>query len=237
MKKNTMMRLASGLLVAVLLSTCAISGTFAKYVTSDNGSDSARVAKWGVVVAAKDFDMFKADYDTTDTTLFSGSSSVSAAADDRDDVLAPGTSGSFADISITGTPEVAVNVVITPTVTVSDNWTVDGAFYCPVIITVGGTKFCGLDYGSAASFADAIAANIAGKSAVYGPNTNLANYYNNTNLDISWEWAFTNVEHSTAHNTCTGLQTDVKDTALGDAAVSADLTISIGIEISVTQVD
>lgn len=48
MKKNKFMRLASGLLVGTLLTTCAISGTFAKYTTQDDGNDSARVAKWGV---------------------------------------------------------------------------------------------------------------------------------------------------------------------------------------------
>ena len=52
MKKNRMMRLASILLVATLMSTCTISGTFAKYVTTASGSDTARVAKWGVTVTA-----------------------------------------------------------------------------------------------------------------------------------------------------------------------------------------
>ena len=47
MKKNKMMRIASVLLVAVILTTCAISGTFAKYVSSADSSDSARVAYWG----------------------------------------------------------------------------------------------------------------------------------------------------------------------------------------------
>ena len=47
MRKNKMMRAASGLLVAVLLSTCAISGTFAKYTTSTESTDNARVAVWG----------------------------------------------------------------------------------------------------------------------------------------------------------------------------------------------
>ena len=47
MKKNKMMRIASVLLVAVLLSTCAIFGTFAKYTTSVTSQDSARVAYWG----------------------------------------------------------------------------------------------------------------------------------------------------------------------------------------------
>ena len=52
MKKSKSMRAAGALLVATLLSTSAVSGTYAKYVTSDSGSDTARVAKFGVVVAA-----------------------------------------------------------------------------------------------------------------------------------------------------------------------------------------
>lgn len=45
MRKNRMMRAASALLVAVLMTTCTISGTFAKYVTSADSTDTARVAK------------------------------------------------------------------------------------------------------------------------------------------------------------------------------------------------
>ena len=52
MKKNRMMRLASILLVCVLLTTSVISGTFAKYTTSANSEDKARVAKWGFDNAA-----------------------------------------------------------------------------------------------------------------------------------------------------------------------------------------
>ena len=52
MKKNKMMRLASGLLVAVLITTSTISGTFAKYVTTADAKDEARVAKFGVVITA-----------------------------------------------------------------------------------------------------------------------------------------------------------------------------------------
>ncbi len=47
MKKNKTMRLASVLLVMVLLSTCVIGGTFAKYTRQINNQDSARVARWG----------------------------------------------------------------------------------------------------------------------------------------------------------------------------------------------
>ena len=48
MKKNKRMRTASGLMIAALLTTSMISGTFAKYTTADAAQDSARAAKWGV---------------------------------------------------------------------------------------------------------------------------------------------------------------------------------------------
>lgn len=228
MKKNKMMRAASVLLVAVLLTTSVISGTFAKYVTSDDGSDFARVAKWGVVIEAESFDMFTDTYKTDDSTAtFTGEYSVDSA--DGDDVLAPGTEGSFADIEITGTPEVAVDVAIVADVKVSDNWIVDEAFYCPVTVTVGTEEISGLDYTSADDFAAAIKDEIEGKSAQYAPNTKLDDTYDTTNLDLAWAWAFEGAADSG--------QTDAKDTALGDAAVAEDLTIEIGVDITVTQID
>jgi len=233
MKKNKMMRIASVLLVAVLLTTCAISGTFAKYVTTQTGSVSARVAKWGVVIEAESFGMFDVEYETDDdTATFTGDYSVQSGKTEKDNVLAPGTEGSFADIEITGTPEVAVDVSIVATVSVSDNWVdADGKFYCPVVVTVGTTEFNGLDYESATAFAAAIKKELDDKSAQYAPNTNLADTYDNTNLDLAWSWAF---ENATGEKND---QTDVKDTFLGDAAVNADLKIEIGVDITVTQVD
>lgn len=235
MKKNVMMRVASALLVAVLLSTCAISGTFAKYVTADEGSDSARVAKWGVTIEADSFDMFAKQYDS-ETADFTGLSVEST-----EDVFAPGTSGEFAAIAITGTPEVAVEVAVDPTVTVSGNWTVAGAFYCPIVVTVGDTAICGLACDDATDFADEIAAAIRGYSAQYAPNKDLTEITNGTNFDISWEWAFEDDDHAALGCECAaGAQTDIKDTALGDIAADPTaeaLKIEIGVKITVTQID
>lgn len=83
MRKNKFMRAASGLLVAVLLTTCVISGTFAKYTTSATGSDSARVATWG-------FD--KNNASITLDNLFSDTYDNVKGVDS--DVIAPGTTGS-----------------------------------------------------------------------------------------------------------------------------------------------
>jgi hypothetical protein len=80
MKKNTMMRVASALLVAVLLTTCAISGTFAKYVSTAEATDKARVAKWGWGTTSISLDLFNDTYgDTVDSA-------------DGANVIAPGTS-------------------------------------------------------------------------------------------------------------------------------------------------
>ena len=72
-----MLRIASVLLVAVLLTTCIISGAFAKYVTKDTDNDSARVAKWGVTVEIEN-DAFTATYATDDEDVSAfGSSNAS----------------------------------------------------------------------------------------------------------------------------------------------------------------
>lgn len=81
MKKNMIMRFASLLLVVTLLSTCAISGTFAKYTSSATGSDSARVAKWSFKAGGADV----ATVDEFTFDLFTG----------EDTIIAPGSTGSF----------------------------------------------------------------------------------------------------------------------------------------------
>lgn len=111
MKTNKMMRIASVLLVAVLLTTCVISGTFAKYTTSKNASDSARVAKWDIDFDASasgsetkefTFDLFNTVKDTNGTD---NETDVRNLAGDGDTVIAPGTSGSF-DIVLQNLSEV-----------------------------------------------------------------------------------------------------------------------------------
>ena len=118
MKKNKMMRIASVLLVAVLLSTCAISGTFAKYVTTDSGSDTARVAKWGVTVVAGG-NLFGKNYEAKTNeggNQISASVANSADTSESDKIVAPGTkSDKGMTISVKGTPEVKNAITVTTT--------------------------------------------------------------------------------------------------------------------------
>lgn len=82
-----MMRLASVLLVCVLLTTSVIGGTFAKYTTSVDSEDKARVAYWGFQ-SSNDMDITGLFSDTYGTTVDSVGEGDAA-----DDVIAPGTSG------------------------------------------------------------------------------------------------------------------------------------------------
>ena len=125
MKKNKMMRIASVLLVAVLISTCAIAGTYAKYVTRASGEDTARVAKWGILIDIDGGDMFASKYPASDKLYLAaeGKYSVEAFAEEgkeADKVVAPGTSSDEIEktltATVTGKPEVAARYAITGTV-------------------------------------------------------------------------------------------------------------------------
>lgn len=220
MKKNKMMRIASVLLVAVILTTCAISGTFAKYVTSGNGSDSARVAKFGVTVNGT-ADTFKKTYAKDDTSSTLAANTVVS----TEDVVAPGTSGSMAAFTITGTPEVAVRVEFEGTLELGDKW-VDSAsaYYCPIEVTVGDTTFKGTDYDSAVLFEAAVNAKIATYSKDYAAGKDLSSIGADAPA-ISWKWAFEDND-------------DVKDTYLGDQAAAGNAAeISLAVAATVTQID
>lgn len=133
MKKNKMMRLASLLLVVTLLSTCIISGTFAKYVTADSASDTARVAKWGVT-ALTSGNLFGEHYVPNSATENRDQISVSAmnSVDTSvvgEKIVAPGTKNSTGlTISVTGTPEVAYKVTTSSTDSFEDIYLKAGTY-------------------------------------------------------------------------------------------------------------
>ena len=64
-KTGKTMRVAGLLLALVLVTSCFVGGTFAKYVTYGGGQDHARVAKFGVKVEATG-DVFAKEYDAKD---------------------------------------------------------------------------------------------------------------------------------------------------------------------------
>ena len=91
MKKNRFLKVASAMIILCLITTCAVSTTFAKYTTAGSATDAARVAKWGITMDAG-VSAFKETY--TNVQSEGGA------------VVAPGTDG-YREYEVNGKPEVA----------------------------------------------------------------------------------------------------------------------------------
>lgn len=232
-KKNVTLRAAAVLFALALITSCFVGGTFAKYVTNGTGTDTARVAKFGVTVEANGT-MFAEKYDTDKEAKTVASSRVGVAEGDKDNVVAPGTSGNMVSMTLTGTPEVKVHVNYAPTVKLSDNWTLeDGTFYCPLQIKIGTATIDGLHFASKNLFVNAIVSEIVSNTSnnkTYDAGTDLSTVGNDA-LAISWAWPFESTDKA-------GKSNDAKDTYLGDqAALNNAATIEISVVTTVTQVD
>ena len=218
MKKNKMMRLASGLMVAVLLTTSMISGTFAKYVTTTNSSDSARVAKWGFDKTTIEItDLFVDAYDET-------VDSVTEDGNTKDDVIAPGTTGSD---TINFTTENSVAPEVDYKFAVEASSTVDQS--TNAIINNPNIKWAFYKANSTAitwgTFAEMITAiNNMSKTIVK------ANTFPDLNEEytVAWKWMFDAETDGAVDN-------DENDTKMGNADVLE--TIDLTITITATQLD
>lgn len=235
-KKNWTLRAAVLMLALVLITSCFVGGTFAKYVTSGSGTDSARVAKFGVTVTANG-DVFAKEYATDDQTVVG---TIAKSVISTDKVVAPGTTsnGDFVAATITGTPEVAVRVsykLDTATLQL-ENWKdADDEFYCPLVFRVknnnGNTVISGMEFQTADAMKAALVNAVAAYTKDYAPGTDLSGKAADT-LTISWEWPFE-----------TGTDTDkpannVKDTFLGnEAAAGRAAIVSLTLATTVTQID
>lgn len=249
MKKNRCLKIASGLLLLVFVTTCAIGTTLAKYTTGGNAQDSARVAKWGVKLEMEGDSMFSNEYTGMDDAItVKGESGT---------VVAPGTasnSTTAACFSISGKPEVAVKIDVTLTINndiflkaatgkytdptyAGKNVAVSkfdlGADYYPVVFTLKQVATAAgnptPDFsvsGNLATIKAALATYSA--TATYAPNTDLT-----ATFELSWAWAFDG--------------NDKADTYLGnlmaeqnpDSLTADDYStqISYTLSITVTQVD
>lgn len=249
MKKNVMMRIASFLLVAVLITTCGISGTYAKYVTADNGSDSARVARWGVTIDAT-VDMFADAYLDEEVAWVASDSDQTItvrANTEGQNLVAPGTNGTMANFDISGVPEVDVKVTYTGNLTLT-GWFLDANLngvqdagetdYCPLVITID-TKGTKEDFYIGMVGIDTV------DQLETAVNNKITNYYNIyetlTNLEeveddmiISWAWGYETDDHPAL-----GYQNDDRDTLLGNmvAFTTNAPIIDVAVSCTITQID
>ena len=258
MKKNVMMRMAAFLLVAVLISTSAISGTYAKYVTTDNGSDKARVAKWGVVIDVEG-SLFEDTYKDQPAEFIESEqvNTITVQAIDKADVVAPGTANNNGMvITLKGIPEVDTEVVfsitadkdvVLPAGTYKDYTSADedatftlAEDYRPVRFTL--TNAAGTAVVNKADLS-AVETYLENFNKVYHTNTDLAKEIAGGDagtFQLTWEWAFdaTNNPNSLPTN-------DKADTYLGnlaaglidDAPEGASTEIEVVFTVTATQVN
>ncbi|MBQ3417951.1 MAG: hypothetical protein IJH32_08960 [Ruminococcus sp.] len=262
MKKNKIMRIASVLLIVTLLSTCAISGTFAKYVTTGEAEGTARVAKWGIVVTV-DGDLAAKEYKADDTTynpVGGPNASAGLSVKANEVVVAPGTGSKLVngewtnciEASIEGKPEVATRFALymtaddfteiclpagTYTDENGDDFTVAEDYY-PVKLTLTverDGRQVGPFTGTAQDILDALDA-IGGNdnlTADFAPGVNC-----NATFRLTWEWPFEG-----ARDGFTAEEIDKMDTYLGNAiaGVVDDTGVttieSFGCTASATQID
>lgn len=240
MMKNRAMRMAMGTGAAVLLTMGVISGSFAKYITSGNGTDSARAAKFGVTVTANG-NMFASEYETDDKNSAGAiANSVISSGGTDDHVIAPGTKGELLNAAITGKPEVAVKVSYEPTLELNGWEYVDddstSSEYFPIIFKVGDKRYgmkgikdsTGAAIANGSSSIDELKENVVnaikGYSKNYAANTDLSVATADC-VNVSWEWAYSG-------------NSDEKDTYLGNqAAANKASTVELSLITTVTQID
>ena len=263
MKKNVMMRIASILLVCVLATTCGISGTYAKYVTKAEANDTARVAKWGIMLAVTGDGVFAEEYDGE-----GGKKTVISS--NKDKLVAPGTENETGiTFKITGTPEVAFKLtaglgddakdVVLKAGTYTDytkspyidTFTIDKDYY-PVVFTLKHTFGTGAQSIKGAADAAGVTCNTNGNvDTITGTlaeiNAVLAklseamsqvnpNYVLDDTFELTWAWAFvqTNKDLYDKADTLLG------NLAAGTATENADnynLWLKYNFTITVEQVD
>ena len=231
-KKNVLMRSAGLLLALVLVTSCFVGSTFAKYTTSADATESARVAKFGVTVTAN-ADVFAKEYATDDPSVVG---TIAKSVISTDKVVAPGTKKEgFVASTIAGTPEVAVRVSYEAKQFELTNWTTNGTDeYCPLVFTVNGVEYKIGNTGitNVAQLQTAVKDAINAYTKDYAPGTNLSGVGADT-LTISWEWPF-----ETGTNDTEKLANNAKDTALGNRAAAGNAaTVSLTLATTVTQID
>ena len=217
MKKGMFPRIAAVMLMLTLLSTCVISGTFAKYTTNGKTSASARVAKWGVKITAENGGSpFSTSYATDDEGAKVSASleqSVKAGGVNPEAVFAPGTRGTLGSIGLTGTPEVAVKITYdskddtTKILDLGTGWKVsDGGEgteeYCPLVFIVKTvraaeegptttTKYLFVGGGTIADVEDleeAVTKEVKNSSAYFEPGTDLSQNDVLGDVGVTVEW-------------------------------------------------
>lgn len=231
-KRSPFLKIAGGMLAVSLLTTCVISGTMAKYTSSASGSDTARAAKWSILVngteiatrtpQTMDFDLFNTIGD--DDNGYDDDVNVVNVSEDEPAIIAPGTGGKI-DLVITNNSEVTAEYDLE----LSENnpsgipiqYSFDGAYYFYSFADLKAMAENTYD-----GWADMIM-QIAGVDLTNAaPNSTIT-------IPVDWAWAF----DENSYVAPMAGQTDETDTNLGIGAGDEIVPITITAKVTANQVD
>lgn len=223
MKKKAI--ILGALLLATVVTGFSVSGTYAKYVSSVDTEDEARVAMWGVNLGDIELDLFKDTYllNSTDNTTYYAQSNEDVDRDGDgtyDNIVAPGTSGQYEfQIDFGGTaPEVNYKLNIEAEGVDKVNTYLDN--YQPIVYTLDGKDFYTIE--ELAKAIEDLASDKIYAAGTLPTNGELKKH------TISWKWAFDSSEDEYID--------DEKDTELGNAIITDDLSVSLSIKVTAVQV-
>jgi hypothetical protein len=190
--KNTF-RVAALLLVACLISSVMLSGTFAKYTSKYAGQDKALVARWSLDIKEGDDHGFALAPDEAATLdLFGHTYSTNMLNADGHPIIAPGVDGEFV-LNLTNNSDVAADIdfVITEEV---------GSADVPMEFSFN-------------NFTSTIGDYSALQAALNDLNIHLAELGGSDTRTVYWRWKYDGTTGTTG-------ATDESDTALGVASAS-----------------
>ena len=227
MKKMSFMRMAALMLLLCLASTCAISGTFAKYTTEATGTSTARVAYWGFTDdgTIEITDLF--------ATSYTGAGNNTNVVSNTDNIIAPGSTNSAAfkftyanntSESLTA-PEVAYSFVVSTTgseiaADIENNpniqWKLDNGAW-----------------GTWDAMIDAIEA--LDEDEDFAPGEIPAAFAAGSEHTVSWQWIFETADDADPDNGSEEAIQDAIDTGMGNKQTLD--TVTLKITITATQID
>lgn len=227
--KNNMIKVVAVLAILSMITACFVGGTFAKYTTSADSEDAARVAYWGFQSSnSMDIEgLFSSEYTNVESV-------------NGDDVIAPGTEGSttfsFAWDESTSARGTAVGVT-GPEVAYTFGVSIEED--CDSLIKENKNIQWKLDNGEWGTWDELVASlkALSGEAdgeAEYAPNTLPDAFTANDDVHtISWQWLFEGTDTYTVDGNT--LTQDEFDTYMGNAEVLDDCSIKI--KITATQIN
>ncbi len=226
MKKNWIMRSAYLALAVLLITTVAVSGTFAKYTWSTGDMESsANVAKFAFAFGAN---MIDDANDTLTIDLFKTITDMDGNMDaevvndgKKNTMIAPGVKGAFS-LNFTNYSEVAVAVSYAAELETSKVTIEDEEYAIPLEFRIGSGDWTS-DIATLISDCNAAFVGFAGGNV--GPNY--------ADAKVEWRWAYqvVNVDGKVDPDV------DAVDTAFGFGANAGVLAANLTINITVDQVD